>query len=135
MDKLAQRLKGDALLIDAEVSPELERRIDASLRSVQPEKPAAPLVGRRPATFWWASSLTGVAAALAIIAVVNFESQPDVQPAAQFADTNPVIELTTPMVDWKAESAMLTEPLQQELLDLQADIKKAEQKVKRDIGL
>jgi hypothetical protein len=30
---------------------------------------------------------------------------------------------------------MLTGPLQQELEDLQSDIKKAEEKVKRDIGL
>jgi hypothetical protein len=30
---------------------------------------------------------------------------------------------------------MLTRPLQQELEDLQSDIKKAEEKVKRDVGL
>ncbi len=30
---------------------------------------------------------------------------------------------------------MLTAPLQQELEDLQSDLKKAEEKVKRDIGL
>jgi hypothetical protein len=40
-----------------------------------------------------------------------------------------------PTIDWKAESAMLTRPLQRELEDLQADLKKAEEKVKKEIGL
>ena len=34
-----------------------------------------------------------------------------------------------------AETAMLTAPLQEELDKLQSDLKKAEEKVKRDIGL
>lgn len=136
MDKLGQRLKDDALLIDAEISPQLERRIEASLRAVEPEMPGRRAVQRRPALFWWASSLTGIAASLVVIAAINFSSTPDRNAEPQLATTtNPVIELNTPPVDWKAESAMLTEPLQRELQDLRADIKKAELKVKRDIGL
>jgi hypothetical protein len=46
-----------------------------------------------------------------------------------------VNEILTPVIDWKTESAMLTQPLQRELEDLRADIKKAEEKVKQDIGL
>ena len=49
--------------------------------------------------------------------------------------TSPVSVATIPRIDWKAESAMLTQPLQRELEDLQADLKKAEEKVKKEIGL
>lgn len=135
MDKLAQQLKADALLIDAEVSPELDRRIAASLGGVRPELAEVPAVRRSVSAFWWASSLTGVAATLTIIAVINSHSQSGVVPEVTSVQTSPVIELTTPLVDWKAESAMLTQPLQEELDKLQSDIKKAEQIVKQDIGL
>jgi hypothetical protein len=138
MDKLAKQLKTDAALIDVQVSDELDRRITASLHGITPEKPEKPkasAVRQRPATFWWASSLTGIAAALLVIAIINSESQPVDDPVAQVAGTSPVPVVTTPTIDWKAESAMLTQPLQRELEDLQSDLKKAEEKVKRDIGL
>ena len=135
MDKLAKQLKTDAAAIDVQVSDELDRRISASLRGVTPEKPAAPAVRQRPAAFWWASSLTGIAAAMAVIVVINSDPQPADVPVVQVADTSPVPEITTPTIDWRTESAMLTQPLQRELLDLQSDLKKAEEKVKRDIGL
>lgn len=132
MDKLAKQLKADAAMIDVQVSDELDRRITASLQGVTPEQ---PVVQSRPAAFWWASSLTGAAAALAVIAIINSQSQPGEDSVPQVADTSPVPELSTPTIDWKTESAMLTRPLQQELEDLQSDLKKAEEKVKRDIGL
>ena len=134
MDKLATQLKKDAARIEVQVSDELDRRIAASLQGVTPLTPDSPPSRQRPAFFWWASSLTGVAAALAIIAIINSPSQPTV-PLEQVVATSPVPEVTTPTIDWKTESAMLTGPLQQELEDLQSDIKKAEEKVKRDIGL
>ena len=132
MDKLAKQLKADAAMIDVQVSDELDRRITASLQGVTPEQ---PVVQSRPAAFWWASSLTGAAAALAVIAIINSQSQPGEDSVPQVAGTSPVPELSTPTIDWKTESAMLTRPLQQELEDLQSDLKKAEEKVKRDIGL
>ena len=135
MDKLAKQLKADAAMIDVQVSDELDRRITASLQGVTPERPEQPVVQSRPAAFWWASSLTGVAAALVVIAIINSQSQPGEDSVPQVADTSPVPELSTPTIDWKTESAMLTQPLQQELEDLQSDLKKAEEKVKRDIGL
>jgi hypothetical protein len=94
-----------------------------------------PVKQARPASFWWASSLTGVAAAMVVIVIINSQSQPKVEPVAQIAGTSPVPQVVTPTIDWKTESAMLTRPLQQELEDLQSDLKKAEEKVKRDIGL
>jgi len=80
--------------------------------------------------FWWASSLTGAAVAAAIILVVNTQ-----QPAEPARPTPTNIVAAVPVIDWKTESAMLTAPLQQELDALQSDIKKAERKVKEDIGL
>ncbi len=135
MDKLAKQLKTDAALIDVQVSDELDRRISASLQGVTPEKTEAPVVRQRPAAFWWASSLTGIAAALAVIVLINSDRQPAEIAVVHVADTSPVPEIKTPTINWRTESAMLTQPLQRELEDLQSDLKKAEEKVKRDIGL
>ena len=40
-----------------------------------------------------------------------------------------------PPIELNMETAMLTAPLQEELEALQSDLKKAEEKVRRDIGL
>ncbi|MBT8102250.1 MAG: hypothetical protein KJO95_04725 [Gammaproteobacteria bacterium] len=131
MDKLANQLRHDADKIEAKVSDELDHRIAASLRSVtlENEVPAAP-PSQRPALFWWASSLTGIAAAAAVILVVN--TQQRAEPAVA---TPANIVAAVPMIDWKTETAAVTGPLQQELENLQSDFKKAEKKVKADIGL
>ena len=72
MDKLANRLRKDAATIDAEISGQLDSRIQASLAAIGPETaPRQREPRRRPASFWLASSLTGVAAALAAIAVLH----------------------------------------------------------------
>ena len=128
MDKLAKQLRTDAERIEVTVSDELDLRINASLRAVEPvvEAPRAT----KPPLFWLASTLTGAAAAAAIIAIINWQSpnEPTSATPVNFAAAVPVIDL-------KAESAMLTGPLQDELDKLQSDLKKAEEKVKRDIGL
>ena len=130
MDKLAKQLRTDAERIDVHISDELDRRIDASLRAVTPETPAVRAETRRPPYFWWASTLTGVAAAIAVIVIVNWQV-----PEEPISATPANIVAAVPTIDLKAESAMLTEPLQEELDKLQSDLKKAEEKVKRDIGL
>ncbi len=138
MDKLAKQMKADAAKIEVQVSDELEQRITASLRAVSPVKPKPAVIQQRPATFWWASSLTGIAAALVVIAVINSHSQPrdtDVPLAGNTTPTSVPNAIMGPAIDWKTESAMVTRPLQKELLDLQSDIKKAEEIVKREIGL
>jgi len=134
MDKLAEQLKDDAARIDVRISEEFDRRMMASLEAVAVEEPNVPRNRRRPAVFWWASSLTGVAAALVLIAVINTHSQVEEAPVAT-PTASPVSVATIPSIDWKAESAMLTRPLQRELEDLQSDLKKAEEKVKKEIGL
>ena len=134
MDKLTNRLKADAAAIEVQVSDEFDRRLGASLQGIEPMKPRPPEATGRPAIFWWASSLSGVAAALVIIAIVNSLSQPEEAPLS-VAEMSPVNVPATPVIDWKTESAMLTQPLQRELEDLRSDLKKAEEKVKQDIGL
>lgn len=131
MDKLAKQLRTDAERIDVSVSDELDRRIDASLRGVTPEAEKPSRVVAKPPLFWWASTLTGVAAAVAVIAIVNWQA-----PTEQPVSATPVnIVAAVPVIDLKTEAAMLTGPLQEELDKLQSDLKKAEEKVKRDIGL
>jgi hypothetical protein len=134
MDKLAKRLQDDAAQIDVQISDELDRRISASLEGIRPELAKKPEDRHRPASFWWASSLTGGAVALVLIAAINFYSRVEDVPTAS-PEISPVSFATISTIDWKAESAMLTRPLQRELEDLQADLQKAEEKVKREIGL
>ena len=130
MDKLARQLHEDAQRIDVSVSDELDRRIEASLRAVTPEvEDSRPLPVARPPLFWWASSITGIAAAIAVIAIANWQDSDG--PA-----TPPLnVVAAVPAIDLNAETAMLTAPLREELDRLQSDLKKAEEKVKRDIGL
>jgi len=129
MDKLAKQLREDAERIECTVSAELDKRIQASLLATEPE--AAKPRGResRRAWFWWASSLTGVAAAVVMIAIVNLQA-PDAVPEASAPTAAPLV---LPSIRWHAETAVLTSPLQEEIDDLQSDLRKAEEAVKQDI--
>ncbi len=129
MDKLAERLREDAASIDATISDELNSRIQASLQGVQPEGAAGTVEPARPRWFWWASSLTGVAAALVLIAIVNLRAP---EPAPAVAEV-PVKPLVLPAIQWRTETAVLTSPLEQEIDNLQSDLKKAEEAVREDI--
>ena len=129
MDELSQRLREDAANIDASVSPELEARIRASLENVSPVVKQRSRPRRSSLTLWWASSLTGiVAAAIVIIAI---------RPSPETVDTPPQLAATEPLVVpiLRTETAMLTAPLAQELENLEADFRKAEQAVRKDFGL
>lgn len=128
MDKLAKCLREDADQIEVVISTELQSRIEASLQSVRQDG-AAPVENRQPALFWWASSLTGVVATLVIVALVNRS-----EPEPEVGITEPPQQaFSVPRFDWKPKTAMLTETLQQELVDIQSDLKKAEQTVRDDI--
>ncbi len=130
MDKLAERLREDAARIEVDVSDELDRRIEASLHATTPSATAPSRPPARPPLFWWASTITGVTAAVAVIAIVNLQIAEQPEPAT------PVdLMATTPGIELNAEAAKLTAPLQEELDKLQSDLKKAEEKVRRDIGL
>jgi hypothetical protein len=136
MDKLAKRLREDAGHIEAKVSDELDHRIRASLQGVTPVvEPQASKPPARPASFWLASSLTGIAAAAAVIAIINSQ-QVSLQQQAPVPQATPAnILAAVPTIDLKTETAVMTSPLQQELDALQADIKKAEKLVREEIGL
>jgi len=129
MDNVAERLRQDARDIEVSVSSELDDRIRASLESTVPEPPTPKAAPQRPPWFWWASSLTGVAAAIIVVVIANLQAPEPVVPANPAA--NPTAFL--PPVSWKVETAVLTSPLEQEIEDLQSDLKKAEEALKKDI--
>jgi len=129
MDNLAKRLRDDAERIECTVSEELDERIRASLHGITPEAAAQPAPRSKSFSFWFVSSLTGVAAAATIIAVVNLRG-----PGSIPETTNAVVApLNLPTIQWHVETVDLTSPLEQEIDDLQSDLKKAEEAVKQDI--
>ena len=134
MDKLERKLREDASRIDAQVSAQLDSRIRASLNAIEPESARQRKAARRPVSFWLASSLTGITAALAVIAVLNLtdSNEPEPAPRTVVGNTAPV---GIPVLDLEIEAATLTSPLTQELEDLQADLKKAEEIVRGDVRI
>ena len=135
MDKFSDRLRDDAAKLDAEVSAQLDSRIRASLAAIEPEGARRREPKRRAASFWLASSLTGVAAALAVIAVLNVvdTDEPAVIPRTVAENTVQPIEI--PALDLDVKAATLAGPLAQELEDLQADLKKAEEVMRGDVRI
>ena len=88
MDDFEKRLSGDAEDIRVEVGPELRARIDASVHGagrVEPERDRSGAI----ISLWWASSLTGLAAAAVIIAVMNW-NRPASVPEDSAAETTVV---------------------------------------------
>jgi hypothetical protein len=130
MDKFSQRLRDDAARIQPSISPELDYRLRASLSGVTQDKPPEEDV-RRPAIFWWASSLTGLAAALAVVAILNLGETPEV--SAPVATINPPADRSLPRLPLRAEVAMITSPLQKELDNLAADLRKARDEVATNV--
>lgn len=139
MDELERRLKQDAADIPADVSAELAMRIDASLRAAERIKPRAG-AGRRGFSIWWMSSLTGVAGALLVIAVLNrndTSARNDTAavdaPAAPIASAVPDYRSRTQSeFPLRAETAVLTEPLEEELEKLRSDLETARDKLEED---
>ena len=131
MDDLTRRLREDAARIDVAMTPQLDERIRASLEDVTPERPRN---ARTPRSFslWWASSLTGVAAAIAVIAVVNLDRNVPVTVPVTGGDASP---FEIPALDLDVEAAVLTSPLTEELEALQSDLEKAEKAVREDFPL
>ncbi len=135
MDKLERRLKEDAGLIKVDLAPELQERIRASLESTQPAKQAPRAIKTPGTSLWWASSLTGLAAAALLIVVINWNG--GVEPVEEVADAAP------PGITWSiqsgfplnAETAEWTAPLEEELRNLQSDLEKARESVERDLRL
>ena len=135
MDEFENRLKRDAEDIRAEISPELRSRIDASLRATEQIRPV-PESRISGSNLWWASSVTGLAAAVIVIVLINWN-----QPATEQVPVAPVADRTVPdAVDEQPglyrpqlKTADFTNPLEEELVKLQADIERARENVKNDI--
>ena len=128
MDDLAKKLQADAEQIEVSISPLLDDRIRASLESANQDGVATGSKSQ-PASFWWASSLTGIAAALALIAIVNVTgSDPEIG-----ITEPPPPSLATSRMEFNLRPAVLTQTLEQELADIQADLRKAEQVVRDDL--
>jgi hypothetical protein len=130
MDRLAERLREDAASIDAEIPAGLDDRIRASLTSVEPQRAKPMRRKTRAPSFWWASSVTGIAATILVIAIINLnrETPPDEIVAVE---TPP--QFVVPRVDLDVEAAMLTDPLAQELEALREDLRKVEETVRDDV--
>ena len=132
MDKLAERLRKDAADIHVEVSPELDYRIRASLTGITPEEPSEERPRHSP-LFWWASSLTGLAAAVAVIVIVNLGDPAGPASVPVAANQTQIAVPELPALPLKAEQAMSVSPLEQELSDIQSDLEKARQAVSEDV--
>ena len=135
MDKLEKRLQADAEDIRADVSSELSSRLDASIAATD-VLPAAANARGSSATLWWTSSLTGLAAAMLILFLVNLNREsaevvaPESYPATPIADIQAELPVFLPLT---ASTAELTEPLEDELKKLQADLETARDTVARDL--
>lgn len=130
MDKLAKALREDAERIDVNVSRQLDERLRASIEHVSPRAGQRQDRPRPLTRIGWASGLTGVALAAAVVAVVNLY-----QPDAPDGAVPPLESVTGALPRLNAETAVFTAPLTEELENLEADLRKAEQAVKREIGL
>ncbi len=133
MDEFENRLKRDAEEIRAGVSPELRTRIDASLRATEqirpvPESPASGM------NLWWASSLTGLAAAVIVIVLINWNRPTnELVPVEAVASVPDNINQNQGLYRPQLKTADFTRPLEDELIRLQADIERARQNVREDI--
>lgn len=123
MDNLDKKLRDDAARIRAKVSPELDARIRASLEGVEPERPRERA---RPVWQWWLPGLVGAGMALSLLLIVN--------PSPPVPSQDPPLEpVLVPALNF--EQAVLTAPLEQELDNLESDLKKAERAIRAQIGL
>ena len=127
MDNLTRRMREDASKIRAEVSPELDARIRASLEAAEPVREDTPKPKPRTVPMWWWSSLVGATGALAVIVLLNIGSQEQIP-----GPTETGTPALSPSLN--IQRAVLTAPLEQELENLESDLKKAEEALREDLG-
>lgn len=135
MDEFEGRLKRDAHNIQAEPGAELRARIDASLRATETIRPA-PEARDSGMNLWWASSITGLAAAVVVIVLINWNS-----PVTEVVPVEAVASETVPdyidelqgLYSPRIKTADFTSPLEDEFLRLRADLERARENVKEDI--
>lgn len=133
MDNLERRLKEDAGLVKADLSPEMHKRIRASLESVLPENSTPQKKQIRSLTLWWTSSLGGLAAVALLIVIVNWNNTVD--PVENLPDPALSTWLSQGSIPFNAQTADWTTPLEEELKNLQSDLDKARENVERDLRI
>ena len=83
---------------------------------------------------WWASSLTGLAAAAIVIVLINWNRPTtELVPVEAATSVPDNINENQGLYRPQLKTAEFTRPLEEELIRLQADIEKARQSVKEDI--
>ena len=136
MDEFEKRLKRDADAIRADVSTELAARIDASLKGIEPIRPVDGKPASTSAGLWWASSLTGLAAAIVVVVLVNW-NQPAIETVPELADEPVTVPpddiLETGFPEWDIRTVEFASPLEEELVHLKSDLEKARDKVREDL--
>ena len=133
MDDFEDKLKRDAVKIPAEITPELEARIRASVEAQAPPRDRPkPVI---PPRTWLAAGLTGAAAAVLVMALLPSGPQP--QPVVEAPPVRTVPEHVTAFeraLPLEVEQAKLTAPLEQELENLRADLEQARRSVAEDMS-
>ena len=139
MDDFEKSLKRDAEQIRIEPSSELQLRIDASLRAAREIGPAKQR-STPSTTFWLISSLTGLATAALVLLLIEWQPEDLVPPADTVAGVEEPIRFVILPEDWmtgefplNVKPADLTRSLEQELIDLQADLERARENVEQDV--
>lgn len=138
-DSFEAALRSDAARIRADVTPELDRRIDTALARER-HSPGTP---PRRETFvrpWLAGSLVGLGvAAMAVLLIGRIGGEapaPAPTPDVSVADSpGEQLQAFREQVPLNVETAELTAPLEQELRHLQSDLEKARENVERDLRL
>jgi len=139
MDEFEKRLKEDAANIQADVSLELKARIESSVHATDRiDSEAQRTQGRhRPGpSSWWLSGLTGLVAALVIIALLNRNTAVDPVVPVQEPTATVVPEYVQQFnTDFylKVENALFTAPLENELEKLKSDLEKVKNNVEQDL--
>ena len=135
MDELERRLRADAAELRVEVSETFEKRIDAALAAaVRVEEPPRA----RQRRFWWVSALGGAATAMVAILLLNLRADrvpapPNPDRQAQTRVVPEAVEQTQNPFVLDTRSAVLTEPLEEELEHLKADFERARDEVAGDL--
>lgn len=126
MDETGRKLRDDAQAIDADVSPELRKRIDAAIAAAESTR-AGERHAHAPRPVTWAAVASGLAAVALIVLVADREPEPAHTPPA-VADV-PLL-FPEPLA---LETVEFTGPLTQELDHLRADLEKAAKSIERDL--
>lgn len=131
MDELERQLRADAKRIQAETSVTLRKRIDAAVAAAGAQQPRKT----RPPIRWWSVALIGGAAAMLVVVLLDRPSIDTLTnpppPTARTVPESPPVQQTD--FDLRAQPAVLTEPLEEELEHLKSDLEKAREGVAEDL--